>query len=130
MPLDAVCLTGIVGELQEIITGLRIEKIQQPSRDQVILLLRGSKRLLLNAGSGQPRIQLTEIQRENPAAPPMFCMLLRKHIGSARLVEIQQLPMERCAVFTFDCIDEMGDAVQKKLIAEIVELLKDSGKES
>ena len=50
----------------------------------------------------------------------MFCMLLRKHIGSARLVEVSQLPMERCAIFTFDCIDEMGDQVQKKLIAELM----------
>lgn len=64
---------------------LRIDKVQQPARDQVILLLRGNKRLLLNAGANAPRLQLTELLRDNPAEPPMFCMLLRKHLVGARV---------------------------------------------
>ena len=67
-------------ELRSELLGLRIDKVQQPARDQVILLLRGNKRLLLNAGANTPRIQLTALTRDNPAEPPMFCMLLRKHL--------------------------------------------------
>lgn len=81
MPLDAVCLQGVVTELAPLITGSRIEKIQQPARDQIILLLRGSRRLLLSASGGQPRLHLTETLRDNPAQPPMFCMLLRKYLS-------------------------------------------------
>ena len=78
MALDAICLQAILEELRPKLLGLRVDKVQQPSRDQLILLLRGN-RLLLNAGANAPRIQLTELVRENPAEPPMFCMLLRKH---------------------------------------------------
>ena len=67
MPLDAVCLQAIVQELRPQLLGLRIDKVQQPARDQVILLLRGNRRLLLNAGANAPRIQLTELVRDNPA---------------------------------------------------------------
>lgn len=81
MPLDAVCLQAVVAELAPQITGSRIEKIQQPARDQVVLLLRGNRRLLLSAGGGQPRLHLTELPRDNPAQPPMFCMLLRKYLS-------------------------------------------------
>ena len=77
MPLDAICLQAVVEELKPQLLGLRIDKVQQPARDQVILLLRGNRRLLLNAGANAPRIQLTEVARDNPAEPPMFCMLLR-----------------------------------------------------
>ena len=86
MPLDAVCLQAIVQELRPQLLGLRIDKVQQPARDQVILLLRGNRRLLLNAGANAPRIQLTELVRDNPAEPPMFCMLLRKHLVGARRI--------------------------------------------
>ena len=76
MPLDAVCLQAVVAELSPLVAGSRIEKIQQPARDQVVLLLRGSRRLLLSAGGGQPRLHLTELLRDNPASPPCsvcFC---------------------------------------------------------
>ena len=75
MPLDAVCLRAVVEELRPQLTGLRIDKVQQPSRDQVILLLRAGK-LLLSAGAGAPRLQLTELPRDNPAQPPMFLSLI------------------------------------------------------
>ena len=65
---------------------LKIEKIQQPARDQVILLLRGRRRLLLCAGANQPRLNLTEVLRDNPSQPPMFCMLLRKHLAGGRII--------------------------------------------
>lgn len=72
MPLDAVCLQAILEELRPQLLGLRIDKVQQPARDQVILLLRGNQRLLLNAGANAPRIQLTGISRENPRSRPCF----------------------------------------------------------
>ena len=77
-------------------------------------------KLLIAANPAAPRLHLTTANPENPPEPPMFCMLLRKHLSGARLVEISQLPMERCAVFTFDCIDELGDLTQKRLIAELM----------
>ena len=81
MPLDGICMQAVAEELRSELLGLRIDKVQQPARDQVILLLRGNKRLLLNAGANTPRIQLTALTRDNPAEPPMFCMLLRPWSG-------------------------------------------------
>ena len=95
MPLDAVCLRAVVNELTPQLAGARIEKIQQPARDQVVLLLRGSRRLLLCANPNQPRIHMTERLRDNPSQPPMFCMLLRKRIGNGRIVSVEQAPLER-----------------------------------
>ena len=97
MPLDAICLQGVVEELSPQITGSRIEKIQQPARDQVVLLLRGSRRLYLNAGGSQPRLHLTEQVRDNPSQPPMFCMLLRKHLSGGVIEFVRQEPLERVA---------------------------------
>ena len=122
MAFDAFYLSAVLGEIRQF-GECRVDKIHQPCRDTVIFHLKhkeGRAKLLLAANPAAPRLHLTESSPENPAEPPMFCMLLRKHIGSARLVAVTQLPMERCAVFTFDCIDEMGDPVQKKLIAELM----------
>jgi len=118
MPLDAVCLAGVVHELRGQILGLRIEKIQQPARDQVILTLRGNQKLLLCAGVSQARIHLTKIARENPAAPPMFCMLLRKHLGGGRISALEQPLRERVVILTVDIVDEMGEAGVRRLILE------------
>ena len=119
MPLDAICLQAVVQELKPLLTGQRIDKVQMPARDQAVLTLRAG-RLLLNAGAGAPRLQMTALTRENPAEPPMFCMLLRKHLSGARLAEVTQPEMERLAVFTFDATDEMGFPVRKRLVAELM----------
>ena len=120
MPLDAICLSAVVRETAAQVENTRIEKIQQPTRDQVVLLLRGGRRLLLCAGATQPRLHLTEQLRDNPSQPPMFCMLLRKHLTGGRLVSMQQPEMERLLDLTFDCTDEMGSPTQKHLILEIM----------
>ena len=117
MPLDAICLQAVVEELRPQLTGLRIDKIQQPARDQVILLLRG-KRLLLNAGAGAPRLQLTEISRDNPAEPPMFCMLLRKHLAGARIADLVQPPLERLVRLELDSADDFGRPGRRTLVLE------------
>lgn len=118
MPLDAICLQAVVEELRPQLSGLRIDKVQQPSRDQVILLLRGNKRLLLNAGANAPRIQLTELVRDNPAEPPMFCMLLRKHLVGARVADLVQPPLERMVRLELDITDDFGQPGKRTLILE------------
>ena len=122
MAFDAFYLSCVLDEVRNL-GEARVDKIHQPSRDTVILHLRGREnraKLLINPNPAAPRLHLTEANPENPAEPPMFCMLLRKHLSGARLVEITQSAMERMAVFTFSCIDELGDAVQKKLVAELM----------
>ena len=123
MAFDAFFLSAVLDEIREQTAGARIEKIHQPSRDTLLLHLKcqsGRQKLMFVASPTAPRLHLTEATPENPPEPPMFCMLLRKHLSGARLSGISQPPMERCATFTFDCIDEMGDAVQKKLVAELM----------
>ena len=118
MPLDAICLRAVLHELRPQLIGARIDKVQQPARDQIVLLLRGNLRLLLNAGATQPRIQLTNILRDNPAQPPMFCMLLRKHLVGARVLSIEQPDLERMVILTLQCTDEFGEISQKQLVLE------------
>ena len=122
MAFDAFYLSCVMEEIRAL-QEPRVEKIHQPSRDTVVLHLRhreGRDKLLFAANPAAPRLHLTQANPENPPEPPMFCMLLRKHLSGARLVGVSQLSMERCAIFTFDCIDEMGDLVQKKLVAELM----------
>ena len=123
MALDAICLQSVVRELKSQIVGARIEKIQQPARDTVVLQLRGRDgggRLLLSANGNRPRVHLTQAQLENPAQPPMFCMLLRKHLVGGKFAAITQPRMERLVDLAFDCTDEMGSPTQKHLILEIM----------
>lgn len=118
MAMDAICLQAIVEELRPQLLGLRIDKVQQPARDQVVLLLRGNRRLLLNAGANAPRLQLTEILRDNPAEPPMFCMLLRKHLTGAKIADIVQPPLERMVRMELDIIDDFGRPGKRSLVLE------------
>ena len=123
MAFDAFFLSAVLEEVRDRCLGARVDKIHQPSRDTLILHLRckeGREKLLFAANPTAPRLHLTTSSPENPPEPPMFCMLLRKHLMGAKIAEITQIPMERCAVFTFDCTDEMGFPVQKKLVAELM----------
>ncbi len=122
MAFDAGMLACMVHEIRTVAGGGRIEKIMQPERDELVLQLRsgeGGKRLLLNAGSA-PRIGFTESARENPASPPMFCMLLRKHLTGARLADIRQEGFERVVTLEFDTRDEMGFACTRRLVCEVM----------
>ena len=123
MAFDAFFLSAVLEEVREKCVGARIDKIHQPSRDTLILQMHSREhrtKLLFAANPTAPRLHLTTASPENPAEPPMFCMLLRKHLMGAKLSEISQPSMERCATFTFDCTDEMGFPVQKKLVAELM----------
>ena len=121
MPLDALCLSGVVHELQNALSGAKIDTIYQPGRDEVVLALRapaGNVKLLLSANPSHPRAHLTQISRENPDKPPMFCMLLRKHLSGARLLELVQPPMERVVDLRLEALDELGDRVERRLVLE------------
>ena len=123
MAFDAFFLSAVMAEVRSRTAEARVDKIHQPSRDTVILQLKcreGREKLLFALNPTAPRLHLTASSPENPAEPPMFCMLLRKHLLGARLIGMRQLPMERCAIFSFDCIDEMGDHVEKRLVAELM----------
>ncbi len=112
-----------MSELKKTALGARIEKVYQPERDEILLQMRsfeGGKRLLINAGSGNPRIGFTEVPKENPQNPPMFCMLLRKYLQGAKLTEISQAPFDRVAFLGFDTRDEMGFECRRYLIAELM----------
>lgn len=120
MPFDAMFLSAVCDELRQELTGARVEKIQQPARDMVVLQLRGKARLLLSASGNRPRFHVTQASYENPAQPPMFCMLLRKHLAGGRIAAIEQPPAERSVELTLDCTDEMGTPCQKRLILELM----------
>ena len=118
MPLDGICMQAVAEELRPKLTGLRIDKVQQPVRDQVILLLRGNQRLLLCAGANAPRLQLTGLTRDNPAEPPMFCMLLRKHLVGGRVAALAQPPLERLVRLEIDITDDFGRPGRRTLVLE------------
>ena len=121
MPLDALCLSGLVRELNTALTGAKIDKIHQPGRDEVIFALRtpgGNCKLLLSANPAHPRAQLTTLTRENPDVPPMFCMLLRKHLTGGRILDVTQPPLERVVILRLEAMDELGDRVERKVILE------------
>ena len=121
MPMDALCLAAVLRETAPAVTGGRIDKIYQPSRDEILLQIRGQTgacRLLLSANPARPRLQLTGLNRENPAQPPMFCMLLRKHLSGGRVLALRQMPGERVAELEVEATDEMGDKVRRRLVLE------------
>lgn len=123
MPLDAVTVSALARELSDKIEGGRIDKIQQPEKDMLLISLRAkgeNLRLVLAAGTGNARVHLTRGAFENPAEPPMFCMLLRKHLVGARIVSVTQPNFERMLVITLDTHDELGVQSEKKLIAELI----------
>ena len=116
MSLDAICLRAVVGELG--LVGARIDKVQQPARDQIVLTVRGKDRVLLSVNPNQPRIQFTKQLRDNPAQPPMFCMLLRKHLIGARVESVEQPDLERVVILTLRVTDELGETGKRQLVLE------------
>lgn len=122
MALDGAYLYTIRQELLPWI-GARIEKIHQPTREELILALRsrnGGAKILLSCAADRARVHLTEIVVENPKTPPMFCMLLRKRLGNGKLLAIRQNGLERVLYFDFSCINELGDVVLLTLACEIM----------
>ncbi len=123
MALDGAFLACLRRELIQALPEARVDKIYQPEREELIIALRyrgGAERLLLSAHAAAPRIHLTKETPENPAQPPMFCMLLRKRLTGGRLAAIRQEGLERALYLDFDCINELGEPVRLTLAVEIM----------
>ena len=121
MAFDAGMVSAIVHELGERIVGARVEKVTQPEKDELVLLLHAGRenlRLALSSGSNNPHFNITGTVKENPMAAPMFCMLLRKHLTGSRISAVTQLGFERAVEFAFDGYDEMGFESTKYLVTE------------
>ncbi len=122
MALDGAFLYAVKNELMPLIGG-RVEKIHQPSREEAVISIRtkqGSKKLYISANAGSARVHITEKSVDNPQTPPMFCMLLRKHLGSGKLINIRQDGLERILFLDFECVNELGDVVTVTLACEIM----------
>lgn len=123
MALDAATLALCAKELKEVLLEARVDKVFQPTRDEVILQMRtraATFRVLLSARSGSARVCVTQMAYENPAIPPSFCMLLRKHLAGGRLIGVRAVPNERILFLDFICTNEMGDLVNNTLAAELM----------
>lgn len=122
MAFDGGFLHKIVLELNKAVES-RVDKVYQPSKDELVFLLRKkgfAERLFITARPGSARICFTDEKYENPMSPPMFCMLIRKYLSSAKLISVTQPALERIVVLTFSSANEMGDIVEIKLITELL----------
>lgn len=122
MALDGTFLSLVKDELGVLIDG-RVEKIHQPSKEEILMAIRtrnGLFKVIFNVSAGTARVHITNADIENPKSPPMFCMLMRKHLSSAKLVGIRQDGCERILFFDFNATNEMGDPVKLTLAMEIM----------
>lgn len=123
MPLDSICIAALTSELREKLVGGRIDKVQQPERSMLLVSLRSqgeNHKLLFSAGTGSARVHLTKASFENPAEPPMFCMLMRKHLIGAHISGVEQPNNERMIVISLDTYDELGVKSEKKIVTELI----------
>ena len=123
MPMDGLTLGFAARELNDAIIGGRIDRIQQPEKDTVILLIRAgsvNRRVLLCASPNNARAHLTNASFSNPLEPPMFCMLLRKQLLGGRVLGVRQVGGDRVLHIDMDVVDELGDHVPRRLILEIM----------
>ena len=121
--MDGLNLHASVLEMQRTIVGGKIDKIQQPERDELLLGIhseKGNYKLLLSASAANTRAHLTEVKRTNPADAPMFCMVLRKRILGGKIISADQPMFDRVLVLTIEAYNELGDLVQYRLVAEIM----------
>lgn len=118
MPLDGLTLGFIAGELNGALAGGKVERITQPEKDLILIYIHANgktQKLLLCGSPGLARAHITQNQYVNPQDAPVFCMLLRKHLGGARLESIEQLNGDRVLKFCFSCLNEMGDTVSRSI---------------
>lgn len=123
MPFDGLVLAAVQNELENKMAGARIERIYQPHKDELILLLHrpgNRQRLVLSANAWNARVHLTDVSRENPITPPLFCMVLRKHLEGGRILHFEQAGLERVLIIRTESRDELGNPSEKHLICEIM----------
>ena len=121
--LDGIFLRHIKNEIESTALGARVNQIYQPNRDELVIILRtfgGTKKLLLSSRANSPRVNFCTVTPENPAQPPMFCMLLRKRLGGGKLVGVRQLECDRVLFLDFECINELGDTEGLSIVCEIM----------
>ena len=123
MAMDSITVRALSLELNEMLSGGRIDKIYQPERGEIILGIRSkgvNYKLLMCANPSFPRVHITEEKAENPASPPMFCMLLRKHLSAGKIIGVEQYSFERVIKIHIESRDELGELSVKTLIAELM----------
>ena len=123
MAFDGITVAALTKELKETICDGRIAKIAQPESDELLLTIKtkeGQRRLSISASASLPLIYLTNDNKPSPMTAPNFCMLLRKHIGNGRIVDVSQPGLERIIQFRIEHLDELGDLRQKTLVIEIM----------
>lgn len=123
MALDTLVVKALADELRDLLAGGRIDKIHQPEKDEISVIIRTPKenyRLIISASPAHPRIHFSSSHKENPLTPPMFCMLLRKHISSGKIIKISQIDYERIIRFDIESYNELGDLCVKYLIVELM----------
>jgi len=123
MSLDGIFLNSIKNDLYKKLIGGRVDKIYQPDKNEIVIHIRNNGenyKLLMTSASSNPRLHITNITRKNPDQPPMFCMLLRKHLIGARITNVHQINFDRILELTFECKDELDTTVHKSLIIEIM----------
>ena len=123
MAFDGVVISNIVKDMRERLIGGRIYKIYQPESDEINLVVKNhgtTYRLMLNASATLPLVYFLSENKTNPQTAPNFCMLLRKHIGNGRIIEVEQPGFERIIMIGIEHLDEMGDLCHKKLVIELM----------
>ena len=123
MALDGISIHALVHEFNENLLNGKINKISQPEKEELLITVNtsnGNKRVLISANASLPFMYITENNKSAPATAPGFCMLLRKHIGAGRIIEISQLGLERAIRFKIQHLNEMGDIIFKYLYVEIM----------
>ncbi len=125
MAFDSGMIFAVVNEINTLASDAKVEKIQQPQKDEIVITLHSSAlrenlRLAINAGANNPKISFTGMQKENPASPPMLCMLLRKQLSGGKLINAKQIGFDRIVELEFATRDEMGFMVTRYLIVEIM----------
>lgn len=123
MPMDGFTLSFMQRELHHLLVGGRVDKVNQPERDTLLITIRNrgeNHRLLLSANANHARAQLTAQPYENPAEPPMFCMLMRKHLQGAHIIALRQLGGDRILALTLQGLGELGDTIKKTIYLEIM----------
>jgi len=121
MSLDGIFLNSIKHDLYNKLIGGRVDKIYQPDKNEIVIAIRNNgvnHKLLMTAASSSPRLHITDVTRKNPQEPPMFCMLLRKHLTSAHVTNVRQINFDRILEITFECKDELDTTVHKSLIID------------
>src|SRR3712207_6032167 len=123
MALDGIFLYSIIDELKTNLVNGKIDKVNQPEKDEIILNIRKGKssyKLLISSSSNYPRMHLSNLTKPNPIKAPMFCMVLRKYINNAKILDVYQIDNDRIAVIDFESTDELGFNSIYSLIIEIM----------